>query len=171
MTGFAKGMAVAVALAFSSQAFARGAAPAAPATKAGGPLGGLRRRSTRAKPLEPSSPREVPMKAFLVTLVVLATSLSARAEDPVDPRDRAVANLGRLNGIALNCRAKAETDRFRKAVIDVAPKLREIGETFEKATDASFREAVGKPCPLPEALRMEGDAAVERLKKVFAETR
>lgn len=109
------------------------------------------------------------MKIAAAVLSATLFALSAQAGESTDPRDRAVANLGRLNGIALNCRAKAESDRYRKAVIDLAPKLREIGEVFEKATDASFREAAGKPCPLTEALHMEGDAALARLKKVFAE--
>ncbi|MEO5337186.1 MAG: hypothetical protein H7841_09865 [Magnetospirillum sp. WYHS-4] len=108
------------------------------------------------------------MKSYpLLALLAGLIATPAWATDPADPGERAVANAGRLNGIALACRAKDEADRLRLAVIEHAPKLREIGELFEKSTDASFKEAATRPCPLPEALRMESAAAVERLRKIF----
>lgn len=103
--------------------------------------------------------------ALLLALLVAAP---AQADEATDPRDRAVTRAGLLNGTALACQRKDEADRLRRAVVDHAPKLREYGDLFEKATDTGFKEATRRPCPLPEALRLETDAAIQRVKKAFA---
>jgi hypothetical protein len=106
--------------------------------------------------------------AMLPLLLGLSPVLSA---DPVQsPGNQAVAELGRLNGIALNCRYFGEVKRIKRILIESLPKRRELGQLFEDQTDASFKAFIktGAACPSPAAFALEVDAAAAELTRTLS---
>lgn len=110
---------------------------------------------------------------MLLGALLSTAACCALAESPgVSAGTLAVAELGRLNGIALACKQPALTTRLREIVIAVAPKVREIGEKFEQATSQSFLAQVqqNQPCPEGKALAASIDTAEAALKRAFPKT-
>lgn len=99
---------------------------------------------------------------LLCVLLGLAGAGASYAETPVGPDVQArIADLGRLNGVALACDQMALSQRLRNIVIYQAPKERQVGEWFEQATSESYL-AQGKSsssCPESRTLAGQIDAA------------
>ena len=74
-----------------------------------------------------------PAALLLLSLLPLAPGLAQE-----DPRYHAVAELGALNGIALQCRYLDEMRRMKAAVVASAPKERSFGLAFDQATEAAY---------------------------------
>lgn len=81
-----------------------------------------------------------------------------------------VAELGRLNGIALACKQPALTARLRQAMVDHAPKSREVGEAFEQATNRSFlsQGQSGSACPEGKQLAERVDFEIAALRSALS---
>lgn len=105
--------------------------------------------------------------AAACTFVVLGL---AHAEAPAAAQLAPVAELGRLNGIALACSQPALTARLRDIVVAGAPKIREVGEAFEAASSRAFLEQGqgGRSCPDGRALAGAIAAAETALQAAFA---
>ena len=109
----------------------------------------------------------------LIAQLFFATSLSAiagAAAADAAPGSAEISELGRLNGVSLACSQPALTARAREILIALAPKEREIGEIYERATSDAFL-AQGQqslPCPEGKALAGQIDVAEAALKRVFA---
>ena len=102
-----------------------------------------------------------------LTLLVTLAAGPARAEPPAPYR--ALADLGRLNGLALHCKYLEEVRRMKAAVVESAPKERSYGLAFDEATNQAFLEALrGGPCPGPAGLAQEVDGAIAALRRAFA---
>lgn len=103
-------------------------------------------------------------------ILALALCAAAPAARAVDEGTAAVQAIGRLNGIALACQQPALVSRARNAVVTTAPKTRDIGETFEAATNAAYLEqGKGAVCPDGAALASNLAAAEKRLQAAFAD--
>ena len=111
------------------------------------------------------------MKFFIPFFALLAAMPVISSADTLDKAGlAAVEELGRLNGIALNCRYFDQVKRIKRILIDNLPKRRELGQTFEDRTDASFKAFIqsGAACPSPAAFSDEVAKAGENLRKTFA---
>ena len=80
----------------------------------------------------------------------------------------ALEELGRINGVALACRQPALGSRARNAVTTGAPKTRDYGEIFEKATqDAYLAQGQRGSCPDGKTLSQALDQAEAALNAAF----
>lgn len=86
-----------------------------------------------------------------------------------DAGTAAISTLGRLNGVALACKQPALTARVREAIISAAPKTRESGETFERATNDAYLAQLeaGGTCPDAKTLNSQIDAGEAALKQAY----
>lgn len=102
-------------------------------------------------------------------LLVLVGCRAIAAEGSAAEGEAAVEALGRLNGIALQCRHFGEAKRIKQAMIAWAPKTVGYGTAFETATNDGFMAAAGSdaPCPPIEAMSLRVDQAVEALRSQF----
>ena len=100
---------------------------------------------------------------------MLALPAAVSAESSEQEGYQAVEELGRLNGIALNCRYFDQVKRIKQMLIASLPKRRELGQLFEDETDASFKSFIqsGAACPSPVAFGEEVDKAGAALAKNF----
>lgn len=106
-------------------------------------------------------------KALPLLALLLAVSAGAGASADDAGLERAVSELGTLNGIALACKQNALAARMREIMVDTVPKERSVGEVFEQATHASFLDfgSAGKTCPDGKSLAGEVDRAREKLRR------
>lgn len=109
-----------------------------------------------------------------IQLLALALSgllygVTAAAFTPV--QHETVIRLGDLNGIALQCGYNADMRRLKKALVETVPKVSQLGELFEDATQKSFLRMVEKnlPCPNLAPFRNEVEGAVTALQQAFAQ--
>ncbi|RKT50693.1 hypothetical protein DFR40_2615 [Azonexus fungiphilus] len=104
-------------------------------------------------------------KALPLLALLLAVSAGVGADDT--GLERAVSELGTLNGVALACKQNALAARMREIMVDTVPKERSVGEVFEQATHASFLDfgSAGRTCPDGKSLAGEVDRAREKLRR------
>ena len=109
-------------------------------------------------------------KGFTLSFLLLMAT-AAQGGGPLDTGRQRVAELGRLNGIALACRYFDQTRRIKRLLIDNLPKSRELGQLFDDRTNESFLRFVnsGKSCPSPASFGNEVSQAAGRLRAAFAE--
>lgn len=88
-----------------------------------------------------------------------------------DEKLDAISALGRLNGIALHCKALAETQRMKRVLVQTLPKRRQLGERFDYETNKSFMAFIeaNESCPSPQALSHRVDEALQRLKTAYGQ--
>lgn len=106
---------------------------------------------------------------MIAPLFALALATLTAPGFAADEGSAAVTELGQLNGIALACNQPALVSRARNAVVTSAPKTRDIGETFESATNAAYLEQ-GKSqatCPDGATLANRMAATEKRLQAAF----
>jgi hypothetical protein len=86
-----------------------------------------------------------------------------------DAHFSAIKHLGQINGVALHCKALAETQRIKRALVLNLPKRRQLGDLFDVETNASFLRFIeeGGTCPNPDLLRKQVDEAILQLEATF----
>jgi hypothetical protein len=105
------------------------------------------------------------MRTPLLLLLALAA-----APAWADPALDAVAELGRINGLALACQQPQVVARAKELMIAHVPKTRSHGEAFEAATSQAYTRVPGG-CPDGAALRLELEVAAGRLQSVLPTAR
>lgn len=105
-----------------------------------------------------------------VPLVSFVIATAVQAEGITEQQYSAIKKMGELNGVALNCRYLAETQRMKKALVLALPKRRQFGEVFDTETNTSFLSFIEqkKTCPEESALSTEVDAAILKLDSAFS---
>lgn len=109
------------------------------------------------------------MLRALSLLLVFSLAMPAHAAVPDDAETEArevVAELGRLNGLALACRQAEVAVRAKRLMIDHVPKLREWGEIYETATNAAFLTPPGG-CPDAATTRVQLEVVAVQLAKLL----
>jgi hypothetical protein len=103
---------------------------------------------------------------FFILVLLLATSAVA-ADD--EARYDAVKALGRLNGIALQCKYIDLVSRMKQAVVKTVPKERSFGLAFDQAANDSFLEFTLKQssCPGPAGFEKDVSQQIELLQQTF----
>ncbi|MDR2837857.1 MAG: hypothetical protein LBV49_04700 [Azonexus sp.] len=100
---------------------------------------------------------------FLGLAACAASAANAIADDAA-----AIANLGRINGVALACEQPAIASRARYLMQSIAPKTRGNGEIFEQATSAAFLEqGKERECPGVAAFSSQLEAAERELRQIW----
>lgn len=99
----------------------------------------------------------------------LLLSAGALSAAPTEPRYAAVALLGELNGMALQCRYLDQVRRMKAAVVANAPKERSFGLAFDEATNAAFLRFIreGEACPVHDEFQRRVGHAIDRVEAVF----
>lgn len=102
-----------------------------------------------------------PFATYCCTALFCHIALPAMAATAAAPQGDAltaiVATLGRINGQALACGQMTVVKRAKDIVIDRVPKTRELGATFESATQQAFlaQGSSQSACPARTALAVE----------------
>lgn len=111
-----------------------------------------------------------PIKLLALVLSSLLLATEAAAFSPV--QHETVSRLGELNGVALQCGYGADMRRMKKMLIDTVPKVSQLGELFEQATQKSFLHMVekGVACPNLAPFRSQVDDAITALQRAYPQT-
>ncbi|HBH36200.1 MAG TPA: hypothetical protein DDW45_07535 [Gammaproteobacteria bacterium] len=102
---------------------------------------------------------------FIVVSLFFTSSVAADA----DARYDAVKALGRLNGIALQCKYVDQVSRMKEAVVMTVPKERSFGLAFDQAANDSFLVFIQEqsPCPGPAGFEKDVTQQIELLQQLF----
>ncbi len=103
-----------------------------------------------------------------ITLTLLLGAPVVHSSDD-DARYQVIADLGRLNGIALHCKYLDQVRNMKEAVVENAPKQRSYGIKFDEATNDGFLAMIqsAQPCPGPAGFSEQVKAAVSELQRIF----
>ena len=104
---------------------------------------------------------------FIFVLLFVTSAVAADAD--TDARYDAVKALGRLNGIALQCKYIDQVSRMKQAVVKTVPKERSFGLAFDQAANDSFLEFTLKQnsCPGPAGFEEDVSQKIELLQQTF----
>lgn len=109
------------------------------------------------------------MKIAAAALVLAIATIATTPAIAADDGNTAIIAMGKINGIALACQQPAIVSRARNAIINLAPKTRANGDTFEEATNAAYLEqGKGLACPDVATLVKRFNEAEKNLSTVFA---
>ena len=103
----------------------------------------------------------------LLFLSALVCQSSAMAAD--DEKLSAIAEMGRLNGIALQCHYLDQMQLIKRTLVLSLPKERALGEWFEQKTNASFMDFMNSQASCPGLLQFDKNLAqaTQELEMVF----
>ena len=105
---------------------------------------------------------------FILILISISPGAHA-AQAASDSQLNSIADLGRLNGVALQCRFTAQMQQIKQALVLNLPKQRALGEWFENKTNDSFMAFMtsNASCPSPVDFMQEVNAAIITLESEF----
>jgi len=107
------------------------------------------------------------MKLLIMLIVALFAVTSAQAA--TESQLNAIAKMGELNGVALQCRYLDQMQRIKMTLVLHLPKQRELGDWFESTTSSSFMDFMTKNSACPGAVPFveQVDAAVIDIETTF----
>lgn len=109
-------------------------------------------------------------RIFILTIFcMLWIPLAEEANATSDAQLKAIAEMGRLNGIALQCRYLQQVQRIKQELVLNLPKQRPLGDWFEQKTNESFMSFMQDDlnCPPEHDFEQEYQQAVATLKSEF----
>jgi hypothetical protein len=107
---------------------------------------------------------------FLPFFILISISSSAHAAQAAsDSQLDSIAEMGRLNGIALQCRYVTQVQQIKQALVLNLPKQRALGAWFEEKTNASFMSfmSTNASCPSATEFMQEVNASIISLEAEF----
>ncbi len=107
---------------------------------------------------------------FLPFFILISISFSAfAAQAASDSQLESIADLGRLNGVALQCRYTTQMQQIKQALVLNLPKQRALGEWFENKTNDSFMAfmTTNASCPSATEFMQQVNAAIITLESEF----
>ena len=107
---------------------------------------------------------------LLPFFILISISFSAfAAQAASDSQLESIADLGRLNGVALQCRYTTQMQQIKQALVLNLPKQRALGAWFEEKTNASFMAfmSVNASCPSATEFMQQVNAAIITLESEF----
>ena len=106
---------------------------------------------------------------FVFFIVLSSISTSAHAQAATDSQLDSIAELGRLNGIALQCSYTTQMQQIKQALVLNLPKQRALGAWFEEKTNASFMAfmSANASCPSATEFMQQVNAAIITLESEF----
>ena len=108
-------------------------------------------------------------KIIVIGLLAAALGYQSSVIASNDSKLDAIADIGELNGIALQCRYVEQMQRIKRALVVNLPKKRELGSWFEEKTNNSFMDfmAKGSSCPEQAIFETQVGIAIERIEMEF----
>ena len=102
-------------------------------------------------------------------LVFALQSPAFASEAASDAQLQASGEMGRLNGVALQCRYLPQIQRIKRELVLNLPKQRALGDWFEQKTNDAFMSFMQKneACPAVFDFDQTLQKAVEKLESVF----
>lgn len=109
------------------------------------------------------------MQYFITPFVLASLIVTSPVVADDEARYDAVKALGRLNGIALQCKYIGQVSRMKQAVVETVPKERSFGLAFDQAANDSFLAFIQEQSPCPGPAGFENDVAqqIESLQQAF----
>jgi hypothetical protein len=107
---------------------------------------------------------------FLPFIILISISPGAfAAQAASDSQLNAIADLGRLNGVALQCRYTTQMQQIKQALVLNLPKQRVLGEWFDNKTNDSFMAfmTTNASCPSATEFMQQVNAAIITLESEF----
>ena len=104
---------------------------------------------------------------FFILISISSSAYAARAA--TDSQLNSIAELGRLNGVALQCSYTTQMQQIKQALVLNLPKQRALGAWFEEKTNASFMEfmSTNASCPSATEFMQEVNASIITLEAAF----
>ncbi|MCK4708354.1 MAG: hypothetical protein KAU21_07040 [Gammaproteobacteria bacterium] len=105
---------------------------------------------------------------YIVPLITALFWLSP-VQSATDSQLSAIGDMGRLNGVALQCRYTEQMQRIKMTLVLHLPKQRALGEWFEQTTSTSFMDFMnkGSSCPDSQSFVEQVDTAIKKIEIVF----
>ena len=105
---------------------------------------------------------------FLFGVLMMQTSAWATTAAS-DAQLQAIAEMGRLNGIALQCRYLPQVQRIKRELVLNLPKQRALGDWFEQKTNEAFLGFIkqDKSCPAQAEFNQTVQQAIIKLEAAF----
>ncbi len=110
------------------------------------------------------------MKSMKLTMsLIVSLCWFSPAQAASENQLSAIAAMGSLNGVALQCRYMDQMQRIKMTLVLHLPKQRELGDWFEQTTNNAFMDFMSKnlSCPDSEAFVEQVDAAIKTIEKTF----
>ena len=109
------------------------------------------------------------MKPYTLLAIVLLFLTTVESRAATDQQLQAIAAIGELNGIALQCGYSNEVGRIKMSLVRILPKKRELGVWFENSTNNAFMQFMQQDntCPSADQFATRLDSAVSALEKVY----
>ena len=104
---------------------------------------------------------------LIILISISSSAFAARAA--TDSQLNSIAELGRLNGVALQCSYTTQMQQIKQALVLNLPKQRALGEWFENKTNDSFMTfmSTNASCPSVVDFMQEVSAAIITLESEF----
>ncbi len=111
-------------------------------------------------------------KTLILLPLILLISISSSAfatQAASDSQLNAIADLGSLNGVALQCGYTTQMQQIKQALVLNLPKQRALGEWFENKTNDSFMAfmSTNASCPSATEFMQQVNAAIITLESEF----
>ncbi len=104
---------------------------------------------------------------FFILISISSSAFATRAA--TEPQLNSIAELGRLNGVVLQCGYKTQMQQIKQALVLNLPKQRALGEWFENSTNDSFMAfmSTNASCPSATEFMQQVNAAIITLESEF----
>lgn len=104
----------------------------------------------------------------LIILISISSSVFA-ARAATDSQLNSIAELGRLNGVALQCSYTTQMQQIKQALVLNLPKQRALGQWFENKTNDSFMSfmTTNASCPSAVEFMQQVNAAIITMESEF----
>ncbi len=104
---------------------------------------------------------------FVILISISPGTFAAQAAS--DSQLNSIADLGRLNGVALQCRYTTQMQQIKQALVLNLPKQRALGAWFESSTNDSFMAFMSSnaSCPSATEFMQQVNAAIITLEAEF----
>jgi hypothetical protein len=104
-------------------------------------------------------------KSLSIVALILTLAYSSTAISATPSQLDAVAEMGRLNGIALQCRYVEKMQKIKMSLVLHLPKQRELGDWFERSTNESFMDFMNRDasCPPMEMFEQQLETATKNI--------
>lgn len=104
-----------------------------------------------------------------LTILILFSSNVFAERAATESQLNSIAELGKLNGVALQCSYKTQMQQIKQALVLNLPKQRALGEWFESKTNDSFMSfmTTNATCPSAVNFMQQVNAAIITLESEF----
>lgn len=109
------------------------------------------------------------MHYFITPFMLVSLFAASPVTADTTARYDAVKALGRLNGIALQCKYIDQVTRMKQAVVETVPKERSFGLAFDQAANDGFLAFIQErsSCPGPAGFEKDVTQQIEVLQQLF----